>query len=102
MAKRYRNVKVTTKLKTILQNFKDLDRLESDLFRYLRALFTKQDRIHEKVKKLIYLLETTEDEQKTGPVQVREEVVGTSSKAKNKNMGNSGFSGGQIARFEAA
>ncbi len=33
----------------------------------------------------------------TGPVQVREEVVGTSSKAKNKNMGNSGFSGGELA-----
>ena len=46
--------------------------------------------------------QTTEDEQKTGPVQVREEVVGTSSKAKNKNMGNSGFSGGNPERREAA
>lgn len=48
------------------------------------------------------LRETTEDVQWSGPVQTREEVTGMGTKSKNKNMGNSGFSGGQPVQLEAA
>jgi len=43
------------------------------------------------------LRNTAMDEPWTGPDQTRENVVGTGTKSKNKNMGNSGFSGGQHA-----
>lgn len=37
-----------------------------------------------------------------GPEQCREEVTGMSTNGQNKNMSNSGFGGGTIARLEAA
>ncbi len=48
------------------------------------------------------LRNTTEEVAWTGPVQTREEVVGTSTKGKNKNFSNSGFGGGQPEQLEAA
>lgn len=38
----------------------------------------------------------------SGPEQCREEVTGLSTKGKNKNMSNSGFGGGTMARLAAA
>lgn len=37
----------------------------------------------------------TVDEKETGPENSREEVVGTSTRGKSSNTGNSGFSGGR-------
>ena len=44
----------------------------------------------------------TADEGLTGPENEREEVVGTSTSGKSRNLGNSGFSGGRPVRLAAA
>lgn len=51
----------------------------------------------------LHLLDTTADEVNTsGPDQTREEVTGLGTKIKNKNLSNSGFSGGSPLRLMAA
>lgn len=39
----------------------------------------------------------TADDKETGPENTREEVVGTSTRGKSRNLGNLGFSGGRPA-----